>query len=644
LSVESSALNVERSASRGAVFLSYASQDAAAVLRIAEALRAAGVEVWFDRDELVGGDAWDAKIRGQIASCALFVPVISANTQARLEGYFRIEWKLAARRTHAMATARAFLLPVVIDETRDAEAHVPDEFRDVQWTRLADAEGVEKFCVRARALLDGIRSIENPLPVSCRVESPPSVLRRRLSLGAQWALGLGVVGAILVGVFSLPPGQRDRASPPQSAPGLRLDASPKVAGPADELIAKARALYEPWDLATQDDFRLAEQLLRRATDADLANSEAWAALAICGWGLYDFRYDYTPARLSEVTMQAARAIKLAPASDYARFAQALALLSERSAGKRGEAIQILRGCVQRQPGDKFMLRMLGVWLARAPDTEDEGFAFLARAAALAGGDPAAEFKRGQILMFKGRTEEAIAAFDRTIKLAPANHWAHSFKISTLLFWRGDAEAARKALEQVPAGALREDRLAFNAVRVWFAVNQADKALELLRSIGPFFGSGTLGGPTAYFRGLAHRRAGRLSAAQTEWQVALQEVQRRLTAAPADAGQVLWKARLEASLGQAVEARASLELFRQLKGGQRDPGEGVDVEVLLGSPEQGGQVLRDLLGSGSVARLAAGLILFDPALDPLRSDPSFGQLIEQAREVFAKLNRSASAKL
>ncbi len=55
-------------AANQAVFLSYASQDAEAVLRIAEALRAAGVEVWFDKDELVGGDAWDAKIRGQIAS------------------------------------------------------------------------------------------------------------------------------------------------------------------------------------------------------------------------------------------------------------------------------------------------------------------------------------------------------------------------------------------------------------------------------------------------------------------------------------------------------------------------------------------------------------------------------------------------
>jgi hypothetical protein len=75
------------SASR-AVFLSYASQDAEAVEHIAVALRAAGVEVWFDKSELTGGDAWDAKIRGQIKSCALFVPVISANTQQREEGYF----------------------------------------------------------------------------------------------------------------------------------------------------------------------------------------------------------------------------------------------------------------------------------------------------------------------------------------------------------------------------------------------------------------------------------------------------------------------------------------------------------------------------------------------------------------------------
>ena len=46
-----------------AVFVSYASQDAEAAKRMCDAMRAAGIEVWFDQNELVGGDAWDAKIR-----------------------------------------------------------------------------------------------------------------------------------------------------------------------------------------------------------------------------------------------------------------------------------------------------------------------------------------------------------------------------------------------------------------------------------------------------------------------------------------------------------------------------------------------------------------------------------------------------
>src|SRR6516162_2226777 len=87
----------------GAVFLSYASQDAEAAKCICAALRAAGIEVWFDQSELRGGDAWDAAIRERIHECRLFMAVISANTEARDEGYFRREWKLAVERTHDMA-------------------------------------------------------------------------------------------------------------------------------------------------------------------------------------------------------------------------------------------------------------------------------------------------------------------------------------------------------------------------------------------------------------------------------------------------------------------------------------------------------------------------------------------------------------
>src|SRR5262249_3847760 len=113
----------------GAVFLSYASQDAEAARRICEGLRDAGIEVWFEQSELRGGDVWDRQIRKQIHDCVLFVPVISAHTDARREGYFRREWKLAVDRTADMAEDVPFLLPAVVDDTSDAAARVPDRFR-----------------------------------------------------------------------------------------------------------------------------------------------------------------------------------------------------------------------------------------------------------------------------------------------------------------------------------------------------------------------------------------------------------------------------------------------------------------------------------------------------------------------------------
>ena len=109
-----------------AVFLSYASQDAEAAARICDALRAAGMKVFFDQRELRGGEAWDQRIRREIHACELFVPLISANTASRREGYFRLEWDLADQRTHRLARNRAFVVPVCLDATPDRGADVPE--------------------------------------------------------------------------------------------------------------------------------------------------------------------------------------------------------------------------------------------------------------------------------------------------------------------------------------------------------------------------------------------------------------------------------------------------------------------------------------------------------------------------------------
>jgi TolB-like protein len=180
-----------------AVFLSYASQDAEAAHKICEALRAVGIEVWFDQSELRGGDAWDRQIRRQIHDCTLFMPLISQHSQERLEGYFRLEWKLAVDRSHRMAAERSFIVPVVVDSTREREALVPESFRDVQWTHLPGGETSPAFVARVAALLGAPAPVATaagpgPAPVSLR---PAGTRNRR----AVWIpLGLAA-GAISVG-------------------------------------------------------------------------------------------------------------------------------------------------------------------------------------------------------------------------------------------------------------------------------------------------------------------------------------------------------------------------------------------------------------------------------------------------------------
>jgi serine/threonine-protein kinase len=166
-----------------AVFLSYASQDAPEAQRICDALRSGGVEVWFDKNELRGGDAWDRSIRQQILDCALFMPIISGRSDARHEGYFRREWRLAVERAGDMSDRVAFLVPIVIDDTSESRADVPDRFRALQWTRLPGGETPPAFVERVQHLLSGGASKTIRAGSSVRGRLPASP-RSKLSVAA----------------------------------------------------------------------------------------------------------------------------------------------------------------------------------------------------------------------------------------------------------------------------------------------------------------------------------------------------------------------------------------------------------------------------------------------------------------------------
>jgi TIR domain/SIR2-like domain len=136
-----------------AIFISYAREDLPAVQRLKAAFDEASLTTWFDMDRLEGGDDFDRKIQRNIARCSFFIPIISATTQRRVEGYFRREWSWAVDRTRGMAEGAAFLLPVCVDDTAEAGALVPDRFLRNHWTRLPGGEASPEFVRRVRELL-----------------------------------------------------------------------------------------------------------------------------------------------------------------------------------------------------------------------------------------------------------------------------------------------------------------------------------------------------------------------------------------------------------------------------------------------------------------------------------------------------------
>jgi hypothetical protein len=136
----------------GAIFLSYASEDLVHVQRIREQLERAGVDVWFDKADLHGGDDYELKIKRNIDRCSVFVPIISRNCLTPARRFFRIEWNHAQSVALQVPPSVQFVLPVAVDDTSPDEPFLPDTWRRLHWLRLREGETLTDFVDTARRL------------------------------------------------------------------------------------------------------------------------------------------------------------------------------------------------------------------------------------------------------------------------------------------------------------------------------------------------------------------------------------------------------------------------------------------------------------------------------------------------------------
>ena len=138
--------------SDGAVFVSYASEDRAAAQGIVRALDEAGMDVWFDRQRLGAGDAYESKIKRNIERCSLFLPLLSRRCVTPEKRFFRREWKHAQYVAETVRESARFIVPAVLDDLPTDHEDIPETFRAIQWEALPGGRVTPEFVALVRQL------------------------------------------------------------------------------------------------------------------------------------------------------------------------------------------------------------------------------------------------------------------------------------------------------------------------------------------------------------------------------------------------------------------------------------------------------------------------------------------------------------
>ena len=649
-----------------AVFLSYASQDAAAVLRIAEALRTSGVEVWFDKDELAGGDAWDQKIRRQIKDCALFVPVISAATQARREGYFRIEWKLAAQRTQAMADGTPFLLPIVLDATRDADALVPEEFRAVQWTRLRPAgfdgqvldEAAEKFCARVQRLLASASTAAGAADTQAE---PRGTTRgpNRSKAGYPWLKIVVPLALVIAGaVYAFRP-QSGREQPEKTKP---IGTSPGTAvWLHDPELRRAMTLVNGNE-ANSEDFALAEEIVKKVLEKNSTDPGAVTVMARVQVSYLIRGFDRSDERRAAARRYAERAVQLAPNEPEALAA--LGVFHFQRGSNTELARELLNKAIALRPDEPYYYRHRDNALFFDPRVPAaEAIASAEKTAERFPRDALSHYELARHYRDLGRIEECERAIDRTLAIEPIAN-AIGWKARIALNVRGDAAEMKALLDRIPLRMRSLERVVISRWICAMAGTDRESGIDALQSLtNSWIEDFYYVGPKSLLMAALLEVSGKRESARLHYEAALTETRERQASAPANMALRTIETCALLSLGRIDDARAANRVVMESvsRPYRYDP---FDIWVfspiprclLLGDRETALKLLREAVGAeagtpsrrvptadyGLNSRAALRMAMkLDPRMDAFRKEPEIAALLAEPAAAEKKTDATAA---
>jgi tetratricopeptide (TPR) repeat protein len=621
-----------------AIFLSYASQDADAARRICDALRAAGLEVWFDQNELTGGDAWDQKIRKQIKECALFVPIISVNTNAREEGYFRREWNIAVDRMMDMADHKAFLFPVILDGLSEASAVVPEKFRERQWTRLNDDGAIKSFAARLSKVASGsdasgknastspsngefanARRDENSKIGAIGDHAQPN--RRRvftyLSAGLIAAAGLATVGLWQPWKGSSPTGKSGSTAP------------------LDPNLKRAVGILESTDTIIAD-IALAEDLVKGVLDQRPTDVDATVAMARIHVYMVLRGWDRSEERFANAKRLAERALSLAPNNADAIGAMVTYLYQRRVELPR--AAKLAREAIALAPDNPYHYRLLANILSVTPGvTDDEAIAAAKQTAERFPKDALAQYEVGRLSRDMGRVADAEKYFDLAIKHGPVAN-AIMAQARLRLWLHNDLAGMRALLDSLPERMRATDRAVMSQILYGMAARDFDLASAALASFPePWMSDFDFTGPTALLIGEVLLIQGKTELAKIRFAEAQAELALRKPVMTRTFNTVWLDSWVLMRLGKMDEARARNNLvYQELSRPFRPNVAGswmfspIPRNLLLGERNKALELMREATEAPLVRTFYRNAMEIDPRMAPFRNDKEIVAILAEPK--------------
>lgn len=175
------------------VFISYSRKDVDQVNELYMRLKRHGFSPWQDHRDIIAGTDWFSNIIKAIKHSFIFLACLSNNSVNKQTGVLVREINEALEEANNRRKGSIFILPVRLEE-----CCVPEEFSNIQWVDMFEADGFDRLVRSLKFQLKKL-GIDSPLGLRSEprddlspAEAGQMIRERNFYCQSYWRLGLGI--------------------------------------------------------------------------------------------------------------------------------------------------------------------------------------------------------------------------------------------------------------------------------------------------------------------------------------------------------------------------------------------------------------------------------------------------------------------